>query len=165
MGSKTYDRTEGWPTVTNILTRIDKLARNDPSARTLYDSLCEATHPNIESHAVFWRSDTIKLGTHAANRFAPGNSNSPIKIHILDAVQISLHYIIPFTRDLWWIAADITNTCNMTESDRTRILGLPARTGRTHPCSCGSGEVTRSCTHPEPWFDSAIEVDAALDPD
>lgn len=158
MGSRTYDHDEGWPIATSVLTRIDRFNRKMTIAREIYDMLCEATHPNIESHATLWRTDYTSIGDHNAISFAPGKSNSTIKMAIVDAIRVSLKVMIPFVRDLWWVAADITNTCEMTGNERTRLLGLPARTRRNEQCSCGSGLTTRLCTHPEPEFQPEIEL-------
>ncbi len=127
-------------------------------AQEIYDMLCEATHPNIESQATLWRTDYTRVGDHGAIRFAPGRSNSRIKMAIVDAIRISLKVTIPFVRDLWWVAADITNTCEMSGNERTRLLGLPGRTRRNDQCSCGSGLTTRECTHLEPQFRPEIEL-------
>ena len=150
MGSRFYDPEHGWPLATNILTRLKRFAMEVPDARKTYDMLCDTTHPNLEAQALLWRTDYITVGEDRAIRFAPGRSNSVVKLHIVESVRLSLMLILPFTRDLWWIAADISNTCDITATARTDPLGLPTRTGRNDPCSCGSGETTRACTHPEP---------------
>jgi len=158
MGSRTYDHDEGWPVATSVLTRINRFNKTMIFAQEIYDMLCEATHPNIESQATLWRTDYTRVGDQGAIRFAPGRSNSTIKMAIVDAIRVSLKLMIPFARDLWWVAADITNTCEMTVNERTRILGLPGRTHRNDQCSCGSGLTTRVCTHPEPQFRPEVEL-------
>jgi hypothetical protein len=158
MASRTYDHDQGWPKATSVLTRIERFNKSMTAAQEIYDMLCEATHPNIESHATLWRSDYTRVGEHGAIRFAPGRSNSPIKMAIVDAIRVSLKVMIPFVRDLWWVASDITNSCEMTVNEQTRLLGLPGRTRRNDQCSCGSGLTTRECTHPEPQFRPEIEL-------
>lgn len=150
MGSRFYGPEHGWPLAKSILTRLDRLAKEVPDARETYDMLCDTTHPNLEAQALLWRTDYITIGKDRAIRFAPGRSNSLVKLYIVESIRLSLMLIMPFTRDLWWIAADITNACDITASSKTEPLGLPTRTGRNDPCSCDSGETTRACTHPEP---------------
>ncbi len=106
--------------------------------------------PNIESHATLWRTQYVDIGPIHGIRFAPGHSNSEITFYIIEAIRLSLTMIVLFLRALWWVAADVTNTCNVTPNTRTLLLGLPARTKRNKLCSCNSGQVTRERTHPEP---------------
>lgn len=150
MATRFYAESEGLPLAQNIIGKIKRLNEKVPDAIHVYDMLCDATHPNIEANATHWRTDYVAIGENHAIRFAPGRSNSPVKLYVLSALRLSLLILISFTRDLWWVAADIANTCDMTPNDRTRLLGLPARTGRDDPCSCGSGLQTRVCRHPEP---------------
>lgn len=158
MGTRTYDLSQGWPQATRIGKRIARFSRSVTSAQDTYNLLCEATHPNVEAQAALWRNESRLVGGHQAIRFAPGASNSPIKLAIGDAVFISLGTVVPFVRDLWWVAADIMNTCDITPNDQTRLLGVPARTARDAPCSCGSGLRTRECSHNEPQFDPEVEL-------
>lgn len=145
-----YAEDHGWEAATSVLTRLQRLGRKVPEAKEIYDMLCDATHPNIESHATLWRTQHADIGGLHGIRFAPGSSNSKIKLYIVEAVRMSLIMIIPFVRDLWWVAADVTNTCNITPNEQTSLLGLPARSSRNGLCSCGSGLATKGCTHPEP---------------
>lgn len=157
MGTRFYDPGEGWPQAMNIATRISRIGRLLPEVPHIYDLLCDATHPNMESHATLWRTDRRLIGGLDALRFAPGQSNSPVRLAVVESIILSFRLIIPFARDLWWIAADITNCCDMTVNAQTRTLGLPGRTGRNQLCSCGAGELTRECSHPEPHFDFMAE--------
>lgn len=150
MATRYYDESQGFPYAENVFGKIKRLSKKMPDALHLYDMLCDATHPNVEANATHWRNEHVDLGENHAIRFAPGRSNSPIKLFILSAIRLSLLILISVARDLWWIAADIANTCDMTPNDRTRLLGLPARVGRGDPCSCGSGLQSRACAHPEP---------------
>lgn len=158
MASRFYDVRDGWPIAKNVLTKIDRLSQKVADARHVYDMLCDATHPNVEANATLWRTDYVSLGDHTAIKFAPGQSNSVVKDYIISAIRLSLLLIVNFVRDLWWVAADIANTCDMTPNNRTLLLGLPARNGRNELCSCGSGVLTRACTHPEPEGISAVEL-------
>lgn len=150
MGTRFYGPEDGWPLAKSIMTRLDRLVKQVPDVREYYDMLCDATHPNMEAQALHWRTDYAAFGTDRAIRFDPGRSNSRVKLYIVESIRLSLLLILPFTRDLWWIAADTANACDITANASTEPLGLPARTGRNDPCSCGSGSVTRICTHPEP---------------
>jgi hypothetical protein len=150
MATRFYDESQGFPYAQNIIGKIKRLNETMPDTLHVYDMLCDATHPNVEANATHWRDEYVDLGDNHAIRFAPGRSNSPIKLFILSSIRLSLLLMISVARDLWWVAADIANTCDMTPNDRTRLLGLPARTGRGDPCSCGSGLQTRVCDHPEP---------------
>jgi len=150
MGSRFYEAEAGWPLAKSVLTRLGHLVKYVPGVRETYDMLCDTTHPNLEAQALLWRTDYITVGQNNAIRFAPGRSNSRVKLYIADAFSLSLKLVLPFARDLWWIAADITNSCDITATPLTDPLGLPTRTGRNDQCSCGSGSVTRTCTHPEP---------------
>lgn len=150
MATRFYPATEGFPYAKNVIGKIDRLNERVPDARHVYDMLCDATHPNVEANATHWRTEYVRLGENSAIRFAPGRSNSVVKFYILSAIRLSLQIVISFTRDLWWVAADIANTCDLTPNDQTRLLALPARTGRDDPCSCGSKVQTRVCRHPEP---------------
>lgn len=137
MGSRFYETEQGWPLAKSILTRLDRLAKRVPSAKETYDMLCDTTHPNLEAQALLWRTDYITVGENNAIRFAPGRSNSRVKAYVVESLRLSLMLILPFTRDLWWIAADITNASDMTATAKTEPLGLPTRTGRNDLCSCG----------------------------
>jgi hypothetical protein len=50
---------QGWPQAINAMTLLKHLGRGDEkftrTVNSVYDWLCEATHPNVESQAVFWR--------------------------------------------------------------------------------------------------------------
>jgi hypothetical protein len=159
MSSRFYKST--WPIAKGITNKLARLEKRMPGAGRVYDMLCDLTHPNLEANAALWRTAYVELGEHHAIRFDPGNSNSAVKRYIISAIHTSLCLIIAFARDLWWVAADITNTCDMTPNDRTLLLGLPARAGRAEPCSCGSGLTTRLCTHPEPEGVTDIELGRA----
>lgn len=159
MGSRLLAEAEdGWPRAAGVTNKIKRFSRIVTSAQETYDMLCEVTHPNVEAHASLWRTEYRTVGQLRTIRFAPGNSNSTIKHAIVDAVFMSLGLIIPFVRDLWWVAADIANVCDMTPNAHTRAMGIPARTGRYEMCSCGSGVITRHCDHPEPEWNPEIEL-------
>lgn len=149
-GTRYYPDDHGWEHATSVLSRLNRFSKRYPAAKDIYDMLCDATHPNIESHATLWRTQYADIGEVHGIRFEPGRSNSKIKLYIVEAIRLSLSMIILFLRDLWWVAADVTNMCNVTPNDHTVLLGLPARTKRNELCSCNSGQVTRVCTHPEP---------------
>ena len=157
MGTRSYDRSEGWPEAVNIMSRLNRINRFSPVVGSIYSSLCEITHPNAEASAAFWRTDSQqRIGGLRTVEFAPGRSNSPRKLDVVDAIIVSLIFVRSYGRLLWWIVADSANTCNITFNMKTLMLGLPARTPRGHLCSCGSGTETRRCRHPKPKLFDAL---------
>lgn len=58
-----------------------------------------------------------------------------------------LSTIVLFVRDLWWVGADVTNTCNVTPNNYALLQGLPtARTKRRNKlCPFNSRQVIRVC--------------------
>lgn len=147
-----------WPTAKGIGNKLKRLNKEISDAQRVYDLLCDVTHPNLQANASMWRHPTSEIGALRATPFSPESSNSIVKRYIIGAVAMSLQTIINFARDLWWIAADITNTCHMAANERTKSLGLPARNTRSETCSCGSGVLTRLCKHPEPTGITDAEI-------
>lgn len=154
LGTRSPSADRGWPKAINVQTRLDHLGRGDKDFQVtvgnIYDLLCEATHPNVEAHAVFWRvAEPDRRGRHMI-RFDPARSHSPVKLAVVDAVRIGHKVIVPYCRDLWRAAAETACVCRFGREEDTLSLGLPQPGGRNDPCCCGSGIKTNACNHPEP---------------
>lgn len=143
----------GWPQAVNIVTRLKRICRDPDWAgiQTIYDWLCEATHPNVEAQGAFWRPASPDRYGRSRVRFEPTKSQSPVKVMITEAVCVSSAVLLEFARILWWMAVDIVDNCPHPRDADTRALGLPVIAGRTSPCICGSGEQGGTCRHPEPF--------------
>jgi hypothetical protein len=81
------------------------VAKHTPDVEGIYSVLCDATHPNIESQGTLCRSGDHTVQHRRAIAFAPGGSDSPVKVSIVEALGFSISMLLPFTRDLWWIGA------------------------------------------------------------
>ena len=154
LGSRTTDSNSGWPKSIHISDSLRGFGKgNEDFAETvsrIYSQLCEVTHPNSESQAVLWRlASPDRKGRHRV-RFEPSASHSPTKLAIVDAVRISYKVIVPYCRDLWWIAAETSCSCDLSRDQDSISLGLPIPTGRNDECCCGSGIKTKYCGHSEP---------------
>jgi hypothetical protein len=147
-----------WPAATNVMTRLGRFGAKDPSfaeiVTQVYEWLCDATHPNIESQAVLWRPGGRDSHGRQLVDFDPGASQSPVKIAILDAVRISYKVIVQYCRDLWWVAAEVA--CASSVARKTGSgLGIPRPGLREDLCCCGSGIAAAACDHPQPGLLSA----------
>lgn len=140
----------GAPVALNIVTHLKKLAEAGLEHTSTYSWLCEATHPNVESQGVLWR--TAPPDRHGRPRvaFEPSGSESPVRLAVVDAVLFSLKTIVPYCDDLWWIAAETSCAWNLASPDDAVELGLPMPTSRNELCCCGSGMKTKRCDHPGP---------------
>jgi hypothetical protein len=149
---------QNWPAATNVMTRLGRFGAQDvafaETVTQVYEWLCDATHPNVESQAVLWRR--AGRDSHGRQRveFDPVASQSPVKLAILDAVCISYKVIIQYCRDLWWIAAETACASSATR-DVDPGLGIPRPRSDKDPCCCGSGITATACDHPEPELLSA----------
>jgi hypothetical protein len=110
LGTRSPSAEEGWPKAINVQTRLDHFGRGDENfqvtVKKVYDLLCEATHPNVEAQAVFWRVAEPDLRGRHMIRFDPARSHSPVKLAVVDAVRIACKVIVPYGRDLWRAAAE-----------------------------------------------------------
>lgn len=148
-----YQEAGGWPSATSVMTHLDALTKGNDELgtrlRDLYADLCDATHPNIEASGVYWRTAPRDADGRFRVELAPGRSHSPLQGRALEAVEWSLFSILPFCRDLWWVAAEITLAHDFSATDVAEF-GLPLRAGRNEVCCCGSGRKSKVCDHPEP---------------
>jgi hypothetical protein len=146
-----YQETGGWLSATSVLTSLNVVTKGDEAAgvaiRDLYDSLCDATHPNLEANGTYWRVANPDVRGRPLVELAPGRSHSPLQTDVLSAVSWSLWNIVPFCRDLWWAASELAMVERF-PAHESNELGLPRPTGRNDPC--GSGLKTKACDHPEP---------------
>jgi hypothetical protein len=145
---------DDWPKAVNVMTRLGHFGRGDElftnTVDSVYRILCDAAHPNMGSHDVFWRRGQRDRRGRQRVCLDPATSESPVKLAILNAVRISSKVVINYCRDLWWIAADLACACRFHMTSDTLELGLPQPTGRNEPCCCGSGIKSKDCSHPEP---------------
>lgn len=158
------DAALGWPEAVNVMTRLAKLGRGNEDfangVNDIYAALCEATHPNLEAQGVFWRRGEVGSDGRQRLYLEPSASESPIKLAIVDAVRLAHWLIVPFVRDLWWIAAETASFCRFSRVDAIS-LGLPFLGGRNELCCCGSGRKAKICDHPEP---TALSQEKGQDP-
>jgi hypothetical protein len=144
----------GWPSARNIQTHLDHFGGDNQdfqaTVKEVYASLCEATHPNVESQAVFWRLAPRDAGGRSRIRFEPSGSQSPVKLAIVDAVRIAYRVILNYCRDLWWVVAEVASTSDLARHRDISGLGIPQPGGRNDFCCCGSGLKTKVCTHEVP---------------
>jgi hypothetical protein len=149
---------QNWPAATNVMTRLGRFGAQDvafaETVTQVYEWLCDATHPNVESQAVLWRRGGRDSHGRQLVEFDPVASQSPVKLAILDAVCISYKVIIQYCRDLWWIAAETACASSATR-DVDPGLGIPRPRSDKDPCCCGSGITATACDHPEPELLSA----------
>jgi hypothetical protein len=149
---------DSWPQATNVMTRLGRFGGQDAEfakiVTEVYEWLCEATHPNIESQAVLWRLGGRDSHGRLLIEFDPVASQSPVKLAVLDAVRISLKVILQYCRDLWWIAAETACISSLARNAEPG-LGIPRPGSREDPCCCGSGITAAVCDHPEPRLLSA----------
>jgi hypothetical protein len=143
---------DGWESATSVLTNLNAVTKGEGPAgddlRDLYDRLCDAAHPNVEANAAYWRVVHPDAGGRPRVALAPGNSHSALQADVVSAVGWSLGNIIPFSRDLWWAASELS-MAERFPALATSQFGLPRPTGRNEPCCCGSGLKTKNCDHPE----------------
>jgi hypothetical protein len=149
---------QNWPAATNVMTRLGRFGAEDvafaETVTQVYEWLCDATHPNVESQAVLWRRGGRDSHGRQLIKFDPAASQSPVKLAVLDAVCISYKVILQYCRDLWWIAAEAACASSKTW-DADPGLGIPRPGSGEDPCCCGSGTATAACDHPEPALLSA----------
>lgn len=140
----------GYPAATNAKTSIDRVGKRDPGVLRLYEQLCEATHPNVEANAVFWRQgNERRFGELPYVEFTPTRSQSPVKTAVVAATKFSTWVLLNFCRDAWWIACDlVTSGIARADSAAAVDLGLPVVAARNAECVCRSGVKTKHCSHP-----------------
>jgi hypothetical protein len=149
---------QNWPPATNVMTRLGRFGAEDvafaETVTQVYEWLCDATHPNVESQAVLWRRGGRDSHGRQLVEFDPAASESPVKLAVLDAVRISYKVILQYCRDLWWIAAETACAFSVTR-DVDPGLGIPRPGSGEKACCCGSGIAAATCNHPEPALLSA----------
>jgi hypothetical protein len=149
---------DSWPQATNVMTRLSRFGGRDAEFSKIvtyvYEWLCDATYPNIESQAVLWRPGGHDSHGRQLIEFDPAASQSPVKLAVLDAVRISIKVILQYCRDLWWIAAEAAYASSLARNAEPG-LGIPRPGSREDSCCCGSGIAAAACDHPEPRLLSA----------
>jgi hypothetical protein len=91
----------------------------------IYGVLCEAVHPNVEAQGVLWRRASPGRDGRCRVRFEPSASESPVKLLIIDAVQIANKIHLAYCRDLWWVAAEVACMCRLRRNAETDSLSVP----------------------------------------
>lgn len=147
LGNHLYDELAG-------TARRDRVSRgNVEFAKNLdymYAMLCEVVHPNAESQGAYWRAAPPLRDGRPRLSLEPTGSQSPVKLHIANAVHLAYQILVPYCRDLWWVAAETAMAAGFPRDDETISLGVPLPGRADESCCCGSGTVARSCDHPEP---------------
>jgi hypothetical protein len=92
----------GWPKAVHINDRLSYLKKgSEDFAKTVdgtYGLLCEAVHPNVEAQGTLWRRAPVGRDGRARVCFGPSASESPVKLAVIDAVQIASKIHIAFCR-------------------------------------------------------------------
>jgi hypothetical protein len=82
--------------------------------------------------------------------FDPSNTESPVKVFVVEAVLLGLVVIVNLARDLWWVAAEVACVASFKRKRDSFALGLPIPDIASRSCCCGSGVAGRMCSHPQP---------------